>query len=497
MPNLLAQIGQQIIKIGNRLVGRRIMTAAGQFFSLTVPEVFSAINQRNAIEEGFNRNIAVYVVVKKDAQKFGNITRYIFDATKKEEKASVKSLRRKYPVLEIKANQKVEVKPGENSPMGQLNTLLNRPNKLQSQDAFFTLLRAAYKVCGEGFVWLNRGDISSYINPDGSFDDMAIDRLPVLEMYVLPPQYITLIPDPENIWGVLGYILEVGDRVIMRGGDVIHWKDINLSFDASSREHSRGMSPLTPGARNLDEFNAIINGSYRTAINDGAKAVIYNETMNAMTPQQQADIKRVVDAKINNQEVAGAVAAIQGKWGLLNLATDARAMQMIERKKFSWHEIALLFGVPPEYVVTDTKYDNMGAAAFQWVSDSIIPACKQLDGEMNRVLLKAFGLDGIAFIGTDYSELPEVQAYMVKVAKELQEIWSITPNEIRELLGYEEREEEEFNEPWPVGTRHPMSETKAQAEFDQAFEMETMRIQNGYTGNGNGQVPKNSVGAKL
>lgn len=459
MANPFLDLGNRIAQLASRVLGRRIMTTVGQWFSLTTPEVYASIDQKNAIKEGFSANIAVYVCVKKDAEKFANIPRYVYDAKKIEEKA----IRKQYPILETKAYTKLT---GAGSAQ-KLTDLINRPNPYQSQDAFYGLARASYKTCGEAFIWLNRGDLEQYRQPDGTFDDKQIDRLPVLEMYVLPPDYITVIPDPANVWGIVGYYLEAGERVFIRAGDVVHWKDLNLTFDASSRPQSRGMSPLTPGARNLAENNSLVNGSMRMAQNDGARAILFNETLSSMSPQQQTDLKRVIDAKVNNNDVAGAVATLQGKWGVANLAVDARAMQMIERKRFTWHEIALLFGIPPGMVDTEQKYDNAGQDAIDWVSNSIIPACKTFDGEMNRVLMKAFGLEGLAFIGSDWTSLPEIQSYMVRVAKELQEIWSITPNEIRDVLGYEKREEPEYSEPWPVSTRSPRSDASDGMEAEE------------------------------
>lgn len=428
--SLISYIGNQLIKLGRNIQGRAM--SIGRVFNFTTPETFASIDQTNAVEKTFNSNIAVYVVVKKDAQKFGSIPRYVYDASTKEEKA-------------------------KRIDKGPLTKLINRPNPFYSQDYFYSLARASYKVCGETFIWLNRGDISDYRLNDGSYDDKAIDKLPVLEMYVLPADMVALIPDPENLWGVLGYSLEIGEKLIMRAGDVIHWRDLNLSFDAGTREHSRGMPPGKPGAKTIEEANSLSKASMRMSQNDGAKAVLYNEILGQeLTPVQESQLRRVIDAKINNNDVAGAVAAIQGKWGLLNLAMSSKDMEMIEKKKMSWTEIALLYDVPPNLVVTEQKYDNLDAAIFQWVNDSIIPGCKQLDGEMNRVLLKAFGLENTAFIATDPTELPEVMNHMIKIAKDYQEIWSISPDEIREYLGFD-KWGGEFSEPWVPGDRTPIN----------------------------------------
>lgn len=445
--SVISQLGSQLVKMGMWINKGKPFVLGSRVFSLSTPEVFSPINSATAIDKGFNASTAVYSIVMKDAKKFGSIPLYVYDAKKKEEKAV-------HPLMEVKALNKITEAKGSTALLTQL---INRPNKYQSQDAFLTMLRAYFKICGEGMIWLNRGDIEGYRLPDGSFDDMAIDRLPVLEMHVLPVNLITVIPDPEDVWGVLGYILEAGERLTMRASDVIHWKSVNLDFDASSRSHLRGMTPLTPGAKTLEEGNSLAKGSMRMSQNDGAKAVIYNETMDKMTPTQSSDVKRVVDAKINNTEVSGQVALLQGKWGLLNLAMSSKDMEMIEKKKMSWQELCFLFDVPNEFFDTQTTFANKEQALLAWVTNEIVPACKQLSGELNRVLLKAFKLEGVALISADWSELPEIQKSMAESAKTLQDIWSITPDDVRSFLGHEPLGGK-FGEPWVPSGRVPMSE---------------------------------------
>lgn len=421
-------LGTTLFKLGRSLMGRPL-SAGGRAFTVTTPEVYNTIDRENSIREGHNGNVAVYSIVMKDADKFASIPRYVYQ--KREQKAD-----------------RIEA--------GQLTELLNRPNPFQSQDAFFTTVRAYYKVCGEAFIWLNRGDLEPYRLPNGEFDDIAIDRLPVLQMYVLPADLITIIPDESNLWGVLGYVLEVGERVIIRKGDVIHWKMPNLSFDAATREHLRGMSPLKPGSKTLAENNSMARASMRQAQNDGAKAVIYNKTMGAMTPEQQTQLKKVIDSKINNNDVAGAVATLQGDWGMLDMSMSSHDMELLEAKKLSWQELCFLFKVPYEFFDGETSFANKEQAQFGWLTNDIIPACKQLDGELNRVLLKAFGVDKSVYIASDPSDLPEMVKAMIDAAKTMQEIWSLTPNDVRKFLN-QEPIPGEFDEPWVPNGRIPLS----------------------------------------
>lgn len=118
-------------------------------------EVYPTIDETKAIQKGFNSNTAVYSIVKKDAKKFGSIPRYV----------------------EAKGQ---EGKEADELP-GALTELLNRPNPYQGQDAFLTLLRAFYKVTGNAFIWLNRGDTDQVQNDALiPMDDEAHSKMPLL-----------------------------------------------------------------------------------------------------------------------------------------------------------------------------------------------------------------------------------------------------------------------------------------------------------------------------
>lgn len=456
MPTIVQNLGSQLIRLGQRIAGRP-MSVNTKIFPISQAEIYDNIDQEKAITKGFNTSEKVYVVVKKDAEKFGSIPRYVYTNSERETKA-------RHPLIETKAFQRAEA----SGSIAKLIKLLDRPNTYMSQDLFFAHVRAYYKICGEAFIWLNRGDIQGYRLPDGSFDDAAINRLPVLEMYVLPSHMVGIIPDEENVWGVLGYTLSTTGNVVMRKDDVIHWRDLNLTWNEASRDHLRGMTPLTPGSALLAESNSITRASMRQAQNEGAKAIVFDKSMKAMTPKQESDIKRVIDAKVNNNETAGSVAAVQGDWGVVDLAMSSRDMEMIEKKKMSWRDIALLFGVPPNLVESEQTYDNQNASMLQWVY-SLIPGLKQLDGELNRVLLPAFGIRDTAFIASDVSDLPEVRKQMIEEAKLMQDIWSIPPNEVLEHLGFDRNPDPKFDEPWVTSGRTPLSESSLDAQADNAM----------------------------
>jgi len=459
--NIAQAIGSVLTNLGQRLRGKAL-SAGTSVFSVSTPEVYATLDSRTAIDKGFADNTAVYSIVMKDADKFGSIPRYVYDAKKREEKAH----RLRAFNMEHKAAL-TDYYTGAPA----LTELLNRPNPYEGSDLFLTKFRCYWKCCGESMIWLNRGDLEPYRREDGSFDDMAIDRLPVLEMYVLPVDHITVVPDPTNLWGVLGYILEVGERVPIRKNDVIHIRMPNLKFDAASRTHLRGMSPLEPGSKTLEENNSVSKASMRQAQSTGAKGIMTNELTISQTPEQQTQVKAVFDSKVNNNDVAGSVAALQGKWTYHDIGKTSVEMELMAAKEMTWKELCFLFKVPYEFFDSHTPFAEKQLTLFGWLTNDMIPACKQLDAELNRVLLKAFKLDGIAIICTDASDLPEMISAMIDAATKMLALWCISPNDVRVFLGYEPYPDPRFDEPWTVTGRTPLSDVldpEAQAALDNA-----------------------------
>jgi len=373
-------------------------TGLGMMINIGQAEVYADIRAGNVINQGWANNTAVYSIITKDAKKFASIPRYLYDSQDK--------------LVE-----------------NELSKLLDHPNEDQGQDAFLELVRSYYKTTGEAFIFLNRG-----FNDPNIMDDEWSKR-PVLEMFVLPSDQILLKPDPANLWGVLGYILEAGgSRVHLRKVDVIHWKNTSLFFDVSSRTHLRGFPPLSAGFKTLQQNNDATDSAVRMHKNDGSKGLLFNESNVKLDPKQKSDIKQVIDAKLNSSDTKGSIAVIEGKWNYVDLKSSID-LQLLESKKLTWQELCFLLDVPYEFFDTQTSFANKLQAQKGWVSNSIIPACNEFDDELERMLLPAFNMEDFE-IRSDASGLPEMQEDMVKLADALSKL-PLSVNEVREAAGYD------------------------------------------------------------
>jgi hypothetical protein len=437
----LSGIGSWVSRGINRMLRRgRNGTAASW---IGTREVIPDYDQTKAIDEGFNASTWIYAIIAKNAKKFASIPRYLYDEKKlMQEKA-------------LNVNKLFE---------SDLNELLQQPNKDQGMSEFLCRAYAYYLACGEAFIWLNRGDRSVMVDENGNLttrSDDALDKLPVLEMFVLPTQFVKVYSDPENVFGSTGYCLEIaGFQLKLRKNDIIHWKDLNLKFDPTTGEHLRGMTRLKPASATVTENKEIVKGAVRRQATDGARGALWTKnSTDEITPAQESQIRSVVNAKLNNNDVRGAVAVLTGlEWDYIDLAANSEYLNDVKIRVKNEQELCALFDTPHLlFVPTDATLANLENAKKNWVNDSIIPASKELDGLLNKRLLVAFQLQGKARIISDFTELPEMQQDMSKIVTALSSAWWLTPNQKLIAQGYEARTEPEFNEPWITGGARPLS----------------------------------------
>lgn len=450
----LSSIGNAIKRGFNSIFNRRGTGIAGMLGS---KEVIHEYDQDKAINEGFSASTWIYAIIAKNAKKFASIPRYLYDEKKLMQEKDSKN---PYQTKAVNAKQLFE---------SDLNQLLVRPNEYQGRAQFLCMLYAFYLACGEAFIWLNRGDVKEKLDENGYLtprSEEEISQMPVLEMYVLPTNYVKVYTDPDNLFGVKEYCLEVvGRKIPIRKVDIIHWKDLNLKFDPISGIHLRGMTRLTPGSASMTENKEITKGTIRYYKNDGSRGILHTKGVaEQITAQQESDIRSVVNAKINDNDMKGAVALLTGlEWDYIDLARTAAEMTFIEGRASNAKELCALFDTPYLlFIPTEATLANLENAKKNWVNDVIIPATKELDDLLNLRLLKSFDLVDKAKIISDFTELPEMQQDMGAMVTAMMAAWPISPNRKLIAWGYEAIDNPLFDEPWVPGGMRPLSKMGAE-----------------------------------
>jgi len=410
------------------------------------PAVYPDPNAERWVKDAFSGNGSVYTIISRAALKFGSIPRYVYKIKDSKADQQKKALMRQrgFKLKDLKNLQKKAY--DEQEVQNGFSELLARPNEKQGQDAFYELAMVFKMATGEAFIWLNRGDITG-------LDDEGANAIPPLEMYVLPTQYVRIIPDPTDVWGCLGYKFLVGGiEHFIRKDDMVHWKSPNPNFDAVTRTHMRGLSPLQPGNKWLTEDDSATDASVAMQQNDGSKGALFNKQLGNMSPEQKSAVDRMINRKINNRSLKGAVTALEGEWGYLPMGQTGVEMESVNVREKGFIRLCNLFHVPPMLFLTDTTYANVEQAEKAFVTNLIAPAAASLRDEMNRVLLPAFGLDKTFTHDIDISQLPELQTEMGQLVTQLVAAWWLTPNQKLKAMGEEEDPDPNMDKRWIPNT---------------------------------------------
>lgn len=394
-------------------------------YAVNYKATFKNADDEQFIDYGYLTNADLYSIVQMDARKFSSIPVNTYKVKATEEKAYRRYKRYKGymggPTIKMQRKALEEIE--ENN---DISRLLQKPNPSQGADSFWMTVRGFTLLTGETFIWKQR---------EGE-DNMG----KVVALWVLPTQYMTVVGSNESLFTVDHYIFSPpgsADMVIPKT-DVIHWKGWTPLFDTYNREQLRATSPIKALFRTLTASNEADDAMVAMYQNGGAKGVMYNETLDTLAPDQQGQLKAVIDKKINNKAVKASVAAIQGKWGYLDLGMSSVDMQLLDSKKVSRKQFADALGVPFDLVEGDKTYANREQAMKDWVSNSIYPAWKSLCDELNRALVPEFGVDAARIvIDVDISMLPEMQDDMEKLTKIAADSWWITVEQKQVLTGNE------------------------------------------------------------
>lgn len=440
-------------------------------------------NSVRYINEGYCGNASVYTIISTAARKFGFLPRYVY---KIKDKNEAKSFSLKMKTSNLPGGKKLknlQLKAYDEQVVdNQLSDLLNHPNPEEGQDTFYEKILTYYMATGEAFIHLNRGDDMYTYDPEE--DEEAIKKMPVLEMRVMPSQYMEIIGDPDNVFGALYYQFDQnGKKIPIRKVDIIHWKRPNPKFDAYTRVHMRGLSPMEPGNKLVTQDDSASDAAVAMQQNDGAKAIIFNKQLSDLDATQKSQLESVINRKVNNRDLKGAVATVQGDWGSIDLSMSSVDMQLVEATEKIFIRLCNMWGIDPNMFLQGATYANKAEALKDMITGLLLPLACSLRDEMNRALLPAFNMAAQTYThDVDVSTLPELQDDMSsKVTSLVQADW-LTPNEKREAMNYERLEDPNMDKTWVMNNKVLMDDA---AMTD---------LQNSFTDDTTGTADKNSGG---
>lgn len=252
-------------------------------------------------------------------------------------------------------------------PEHPVATLWNRrPNPLVSARAFKETVWAQLELAGESFVYLDRGETG-----EGAIQGVYVIFSPV-----------EVVVDSRVAGTIKGYVVRVGgQRVPLLPSEVL-W----LRYP-HPREPWGAMAPYRAAGFALD-------------LDGMAKAWQLGELRNGARPEGVVYLGDV-DPDTHDAIVADFTARHTGPASasrhLFVSGTEAGAYQRIgltaqevayaDTRKGNAEEVFLAFGVPRDYLMGGTTYENRRAARQTLWSDTIVPKLEVVAGDVDRQLL--------------------------------------------------------------------------------------------------------------
>lgn len=387
----------------------------------TVLQQIGGMPNYGKFNDAYESNDTVFTVIKKIGMKAASVPMYAYKPKSDQSAKRYKSV----PFNNLLKRQVEKVKSlDEMDQNSALAKLIQRPNPYIGADAFWEGVFSFRAYRGEVFMWKNRG---------------GKENGEVLELYVLPPDQVAVVPVKNDPFAIYGYIQEIGGKQIaLPKEDVIHWKSFNPCPISINGEHLRGFDPMQPLTRRLQQDQDAMDAAVAMFQNGGARGVLSNETLDQLTPEQKSQVEAVVDNKINNKWVKNTVATLQGKWQYTDLGQTSVDMELLKSQSITLERIALGLGIDPDVLIPGQSFSNKEWAQKKFVTDLIMPLCNSLRDELNRSLRPDF--KDSAFVDFDFSLLPELQedySKMITVYTSMFDRGALNGNEFRELLGFE------------------------------------------------------------
>jgi len=447
--------------------------------NLSIPNpglpIYPEANMENYVL-AYSTNSTVYTIVSLMAKKFAYLPRYVYEITDDDMamkyQAVLKSRNNQMRGLKVeqmnskaykfaKRVNKAAYKPDNPDQNDNgLTALLNKPNEFQGQDSYYQLLYTYKKLTGNVFIWLNRGVMNDDVDGDARY------KLPVLSMYVLPSQWMTIRVDRDYMMGeIIGYtFMNNGQPQYLAKEDVIHWRDPNPNYGGLTYQQFYGISPLQPGVKLLTQDSAGRDASVAMFQNGGTKGVLTQvPPFSPLSKEQSAALDDAIDTKINTRSMKGAVVKLAGQWEYLDMAMNAVDMDLVDASDKVFQRIANLLGANPQLWETQTTFNNVEQARKDLMTNAILPDACAFRDEENRVLKQAFGLGDQFQIDIDPSQQAELQDDIAKMTNTIISNWTLTPNEKRQELGYDEIEDDTMDDIWIPTTLTRMEDAAVQS----------------------------------
>ena len=222
--------------------------------------------------------------------------------------------------------------------------------------------------------------------------------------------------------------------------DVIHVKYFNPTI--MNGQQWRGLSPLQVLTKRLTRLNAGMDASVAQMQNGGVPGIVYEKSDFAVETLGQR--KNDFANYLRNSSNKGAPYFAAGEMGYLPLGLSLADMDVSDLQGIDFTKLCNAYKFP-EILLNNqdsSTFNNVAAAEKMLYTNSVLPNIYLFRDALLKGVVPLYATDGVKrTIEIDLSEIPALQEDMKMQADALNSMWWTTPNEKRDMMGFEELDE--------------------------------------------------------
>jgi HK97 family phage portal protein len=307
--------------------------------------------------------------------------------------------------------------------------------------------------------------------------EFGLNKGKTKELWLMPANNVTILGGSSWMDPIGGYQLDTNTMVDFKKEEVYHSKFFNPLFGLEASLY--GQSPLKAAARIVSKQNEAENTELKQFQNQSPPYLLYkdsNDPMGGLSGRQAGELEDQFK-DYNKKYKSGLPIVLRDKFGMIKLGVSAVDLNILESSREGKRTLCNIYGMAAG-LFNDTEnltYNNMPAMESQSWTNCVKPLCDSIGRELTACLIdpvEEYVKAGL-FFGFDYSEVAAMQKDRGAMVTWMKQAY-LTPNEVRESVGFDPISNPIMNEPFFNMSETPLSQMSELPDLTTPPELKNM-----------------------
>jgi len=298
--------------------------------------------------------------------------------------------------------------------------------------------------------------------------DVGINKGKTKELWLMPSNNVEVLSGSSWMNPVGGYQLNINTTVSFTAEEVYHCKFFNPLF--GSEQSLYGQSPLRAAARIVSKQNEAENTELKQFKNQSPPYLLYKDSsdvMSSLTGEQAGQLEDQFK-DYNKKYKSGLPIVLRDKFGMIKLGVSPVDLNILNSSIEGRRVLCNIYGMAAGLFndTTNLSYNNMMEMERGSWNNCMKPLLDGIGRDLTNCLINGvpeYIKQGL-FFGFDYSEVAAMQKDRGAMVTWMKQAY-LTPNEIRDAVGYNPFPDETMNEPWIGMGESPLSQLTTAPEL--------------------------------